>query len=151
MLLTLCFHTAGLGKSVLGFPPNVLCRGKGERVHICTNHDNWYLSVRQPEEEWKNKVYPDRTLSGRCLNTSQWTGICNAPLVLCIMFRWLNFVWFERLRKSCCVRFQSKWGMILSECISLKAVLWKVQFRSYICVSGGVICFVTCMWLDFDV
>lgn len=41
--------------------------------------------------------------------------------------------------------------MILSECISLKAVLWKVQFRSYICVSGGIICFVTCMWLDFDV
>lgn len=40
----------------------------------------------------KKEVYPDRTLSGRCLNTSQWTGICDAPSVLCVMFRWLNFV-----------------------------------------------------------
>lgn len=92
MLLTLCFHTAGLGKSVLGFPINARCGGKGERVHICTDRDNRYLSVRQLEEQCKNEVYPDRTLSGRCLNTSQWTGICNAPLVLCIMFRWFNFV-----------------------------------------------------------
>lgn len=27
VLLTLCFHTAGLGKSVLGFPVNVHCGG----------------------------------------------------------------------------------------------------------------------------